>query len=100
MNLPGRVFVGYLELRFRSSQATEVTSDANFGIKELWHLFDSSAALNLKFLRRPCSDTDRNFKFAALVTKLPRDEAELRGVHAAYFATGFLNRCRSMPEGN
>src|ERR1700733_10201946 len=56
-----------LELRFRSSHGTAATSDANFGIKGALQLIVSRAALNWKFPRRTCSNSDRNFKFAALV---------------------------------
>jgi putative intracellular protease/amidase len=52
-------------LRFRSSQAIAAISDANFAKKE------SGAALNLKFLLRASGDTDRNFKFAAPVARMP-----------------------------
>jgi len=40
-----------------------------FNQSELSKLIYSSAALNLKFPRRTCRDTDRNFKFAAQVIK-------------------------------
>jgi hypothetical protein len=56
-----------LVLRFRSSHHIAATSFANFEIKEHEKIYDSSAALTLKFRWRVCRTTDRNFKVAALV---------------------------------
>jgi pilus assembly protein Flp/PilA len=62
--------VNGLKLRFRSSQAIAAGPNANFGIKGALANINSSAASNLKFLKRTRSNPDRNFKFAALGSKL------------------------------
>jgi uncharacterized protein len=56
--------------RFRRSHEFAARPDANFGIMGTLALYSSSAVSNLKFLRRTRRETDRNFKFTALVAGL------------------------------